>query len=226
MIGPITDFPYLLEQITPHMSADKTLPELHGICFEASGEYLYAIASDRYTLAVSRRKVETGPNEPWSVFVTADTLKSVRAFTKLNRRTPLHLDRRRGTDDDLLSLRAGHLALEVPTLEGELPRLWAGDWRRYVAEAVAADPDLRREVHLSPGMLARWGKAGGAARGEPLTVWATSPRRPLVIACGPDFLGLQMPITVHADGPGETPSSIREQWADALSRPLPVGKAA
>src|SRR5206468_1836670 len=115
-------------QVSGHMFPNDLYPWLHGIYFEAEREFLYAVATDRHTVAATRRKLETGPGQPWSVFVPADVLKSVRAFARLNRRTPLHLDTAPDshTGTDALCLRAEHQTLQVPGLAGERPSLWRG----------------------------------------------------------------------------------------------------
>ncbi|WP_329117470.1 hypothetical protein [Streptomyces sp. NBC_01465] len=220
MIGPIADFPHLLNQLSGHMHPLRhDIPHLNGIYFEATGTHLYAVATDRHTLAVVKRPLEAGPEREWEAFVTADALKSVRAFVRLNRREPIYLDYVRGMYDDVLSVTAGRQTLAVPTLDDqELGSPWRSDnpkwlWRNVLTDALAGAPDLRQEAHFSPRLLARWGTAGGAVGHEPLTVWAAGPNRPLVIACGTDFIGLHMPIRV--DGSIVHPlKSIRADWAD------------
>ncbi|MFF1702389.1 hypothetical protein [Streptomyces sp. NPDC058252] len=209
MIGPITDFPYLLQQVSDHMSTDKTLPTLSGIYFEARGVFLYAVATDRYTIAVVRRRLEIRAARPWAVLVGAQELKSLRAFARFNRRTPLTVAHRPGP---ALAVRAGGQSLEVPGFDGELPALWArGQWRETLAHLHSA-PNLRQELTLNPSLLARWGRSGGADRNAPLTVWTGGPLKPLVITCGDDFVGLQMPIRVTSDAPQR--ADIVAGWRD------------
>ncbi|MEV0641996.1 hypothetical protein AB0I77_45155 [Streptomyces sp. NPDC050619] len=220
MIGPITDFPYLLQQVSDHMSCDKTLPALNGVYFEARGAYLYAVATDRHTMAVTRRRLETRTARPWAVLVGEQELKSLRAFARLNRRTPLTLEFRPATVDlfkpNALAVRAGGQSLEVPGYDGELPALWARDqWRETLTSHLHSAPNLRQELTLNPTLLARWGRSGGVARNAPLTVWTGGPGKPLVITCGEDFVGLQMPIRVSSDA--AQPADIVSRWGDLAS---------
>lgn len=226
MIGPIHDFPYLLEQVSDHMSADKTLPLMHGVYFEARGAFLYAVATDRYTLAVTRRRLEQGPARPWSVLIGAQELKSLRAFARLNRRTPLMLERERDVwGGESLTVRAGGLRLEVPAVDGPLSEFWQrGTWRTLLADHIGQAPDMRREIRVNPTMLARWGRARGVERNEPLTVWCSGPRKPLVVACGADFIGLQMPITSDDQAPGR--SEVVDGWSDLAPRQVDGERAA
>ncbi|MFH8786303.1 hypothetical protein [Streptomyces roseoverticillatus] len=209
VIGPIGDFPYLLEQVSDHMYPDDSFAVLNGIYFEADRHYLYAVATDRHTLAATRRKLATGAATGWSRFVPASALKSVRAFVRLNRRSPVHV----GTaSPNGFALATEDQRLEVPVYEGELPEVWRGQWRSTLAQAIAAGPALRQELQLSPVLLARWGKAGRAERHMPLTVWSSGPNRPLVIACGEDFLGAQMPLRYQ----GNPRLRVLSSWVESL----------
>ncbi|MFK4223416.1 hypothetical protein [Streptomyces sp. NPDC019890] len=222
MIGPITDFPYLLEQVSGHMYPTGDLPELNGVFFEARGSSLYSVATDRHTLAVARRRLESGPSEPWGVLVGGQALKSLRAFARFNRRIPLMLEHRAGMCADALAVRADGQTLEVPGGDLPLTKPWAGGmWRRLLTDALGTTPDLRQEVCLNPTLLARWGKSGGAARNEPLTVWGSGVGKPLVVACGEDFLGMQMPIR---PGQGASPRrDVLAHWDDLTPHPVAGG---
>lgn len=226
MIGPITDLPHLLAQISGHICPDAEMPWLHGIYFEAEGGYLYAVATDRYTLAVTRRELEVPALWSWSVFVPVPALKSVRAFVRLNRRVGILLDADDSLNAPSLTLAANGQQLTVPALAGRHPQPWRSDWRRYLRDNLAAEPDLHQEVHLSPLLLARWGTARGTDRSIPLTAWSAGPLRPLVVSAGPDFLGLQMPVHLRDDNAADfSRASIRDAWADALSTTAAVTAA-
>ncbi|MFE2186893.1 hypothetical protein [Streptomyces sp. NPDC059455] len=220
MIGPIADFPYLLEQVSGHMYPTDDLPEVNGVFFEARGSYLYAVATDRHTMAVARRRLETEPAKPWGVLVTGQALKPLRAFARFNRRCPLMLEHRAGVDTDALTVRAEGQALEIPSAELPLGKPWAGgQWRKLLADALATAPNLRQEVCLNSTLLARWGKSGGAERNQSLTVWSAGGTKPLVVACGEDFLGLQMPM--RPSGWANPRRDVLTHWADLTPRPVP-----
>ncbi|NEA72783.1 hypothetical protein [Streptomyces sp. SID13588] len=211
MIGPIRDFPHLLKQVTPHISADTTLPVINGVRFEADATHLYAVATDRYTMVVTRRPVDDGSAAGWSAFVSAADLKAVRSFTTLTRRTPLFLDLSPG--GQRLTFTAGALALAVPTVDLPLAVARRIAWRALIADAMRAVPNLTTEVDLNPTFLGRW---ASAARNDPLTVWGADATKPLLIACGDDFVGLQMPVqNPDAKSPSRQ-SALHDLWADAL----------
>src|SRR5205807_209534 len=44
----------LIKPVLPHMSDDDTLPAIHAVHLSARDGHLYAMATDRYTLAVNR----------------------------------------------------------------------------------------------------------------------------------------------------------------------------
>ncbi|NEA57978.1 hypothetical protein G3I60_28415 [Streptomyces sp. SID13666] len=219
MIGPIVDFPHLLKQITPHISADTTLPVINGVRFEADATHLYAIATDRYTMAVTRRPVHRGTAAGWSAFVSAADLKAVRSFATLTRMTPLFLDLSAG--GQCLSFTAGAMALAVPTVN--LSGARRIDWRTFIADAMRAVPNLTTELDLNPTFLGRW---GSAARNVPLTVWGAGPTKPLLIACGDDFVGLQMPVQNRDTKSPSRQSALHHLWADALTTAPAVQRAA
>jgi hypothetical protein len=219
VIGPIPDFPTLLRQVSPHMGPKTdTLPVLDAVYFEADTRYLYAIATDSYTLAVARRRIEHSEAD-FRVRVQADDLKAVRAAVRLtgHREVTLAL----GSDADGPRLRAdtgGH-RIDVPcdlnTFTG------AGGWRKLLTKALAA-AESRRELRLNPRMLGRWQHA---ARTEPLTVWSTGADKPLVVA-GPDFLGLHMPVRSYPESP-YGPKEICNDWTESLgATPLPARRRA
>ncbi|NEA59500.1 hypothetical protein G3I60_36405 [Streptomyces sp. SID13666] len=217
MIGPIVDFPHLLKQVTPHISADTTLPSINGVRFEADTTHLYAIATDRYTMAVTRRPVPRGTAAGWSAFVSAADLKAVRSFATLTRRTPLFVDL--SPCGQRLTFTAGAMALAVPTVNLPMAVTRRINWRTLIADAMKAMPNLTTEVDLNPTFLGRW---ASAARNVPLTVWGTDAKKPLLIACGDDFVGLQMPVQSRDAKSPSRQSALHHLWADALATTTPA----
>ncbi|MEU1419207.1 hypothetical protein [Kitasatospora sp. NPDC005751] len=219
----ITDLPHLVRQLTPHIATDDTLPPIHGIYLEATGTHLFAAATDRYTFALTRREA-TEAAHPWKAFIARTDLTALRAlFPTRNRPTDLFLtytapkavdrsDARLAVGDGTRSLS---LSAHAP-LAAKFPA-----WRPLFADALAAEPRQDTEACYNADLLARWAKA--AHRYQPLTTWTAGPGKPLLIAAGPDFLGLQMPVRA-AEHKSGTPArerhdraALRTTWTDTLT---------
>ncbi|GAA4846397.1 hypothetical protein [Kitasatospora terrestris] len=221
----LTDLPTIIRQLTPHISTDDTLPPIHGIYLEATGTHLFAAATDRYTFALTRREApNTSGSAPWKAFIARTDLLALRALFPTRRRTAdLTLTYNRPctrTRDGGLSISDGNRSL---TLSANVP-LASGfpKWRPLFAAALAAEPQLTDEAHYSAAFLARWNHAP-AERYEPLTLWTAGPDKPLLVAAGHDFLGLQMPIRPGDHVPGAPATqrhdrnALRTTWTDTLA---------
>lgn len=221
----MTDLPRIVRQLTPHISADDTLPPITGIYLEADGTHLFAAATDRYTFALTRREA-TEP-EPWRAVIARGDLTALRALFPTRRRSAdLHLTHSGGctrTPDGLLTIGDGTRSLTLSanaSLARKFPK-----WRPLFATALAAEPHQDAEALYNAGYLARWAKAVDGH--HPVTTWSAGPGKPLLIAAGPDFLGLHMPVRSGEHKP-ETPvrerqdrAALRATWADALTTSAP-----
>lgn len=200
----------MLDQVAPHMSTDSNLPGLCGVQLEADGGTVYAVATDRYTMAVSRRSLDHG-HATWSAWLPRETVNRIRAF----------LTDCAGRID--VEMRRGRLTIAAAgrrmTVDAAVPVwIWIPRWRPVVTAALTAAPSLDREVGLSVSFLARWGHIAGPH--TKLTVWATGPRKPLVLAAGSDFIGLHMPLPSYLPAYTER-QAIQESWAH-LTKPAPA----
>ena len=217
----LREFTHLLREVAPHLGTDDTLPMLCGIHLESDGRYLYAAATDRYTIAVARRPLaDDGTPEPWTAFLTTADLKAVHAITppRSNGTATLHLD------NTHLNVRIGEHTLTLPDRTKEAASF--PKWRPLLADALACEPHLTDDLRLQPSFLARWSKS--AATGErwtPLTIWASAPDKPVVLARGEDFIGLLMPVRYDRPAPAGR-QAIRTAWAETLHVPAPERSAA
>ncbi|MFE2869784.1 hypothetical protein [Embleya sp. NPDC059259] len=209
----IPDFRDLIQDVTPHMGKDETLPMLCGIRVEADDHHLYLVATDRYTLAVTRR-VAPGIGT-WTTFLDLDDVKAITALGRIARLRRIDLEH----DGRHLTARVGTHALTLDTKDVE----GVPSWRPLVREALAAKPQDAPQIVLNARMLARWGHhlRWGA---EPLLMWATGPRTPLVIVRGEDFVGLHMPVRVSLPDEDERPrrDAARTAWTQALTAERPA----
>lgn len=208
----VGSLPYLLAQVTGHQHPDDTIPTLAGIRLEADATHLYAIATDRYTIAVARTALgkDSRGSEGFAGFLSTTDVKTLGAMSRATRTraavlTPL---------PEALAVRFGEHTINLPRHQGECDRFPA--WRTLVRPALEGEPNLVAEVGLSPGLLARWtAHLPACDRYTPLVVWATAPDKPVVLARGADFLGVQMPVKLDHDQTGR--ARVREQWTTALN---------
>lgn len=220
----IPNFTYLLKQVAPHLSKDTTTPVLCGIHLEVDGRTLYAAATDRYTIAIARhhdQDVTPAPAEHWNATLTRADLKAVNALTPAWR-GEAHTLTHDGTGL-IIELGGRTIALHGEDHPGTFPK-----WRPLLRSAMDSGPHLTDDLALNPAYLARWGSAlHGEDRYTPLTVWTAGPTKPLVIARGPNFIGLQMPVINPAKGTSlPTRDTIRAAWATTLATPPAALRAA
>ncbi|WP_371497654.1 hypothetical protein OG871_17055 [Kitasatospora sp. NBC_00374] len=221
----LTDLPAIVRQLTPHISTDDTLPILNGIYLEATGTHLFAAATDRYTFALARREAaENDRSEPWRALITRHDLTALRALFPTRRRpADLTLTHDRGCTrhpDGFLTVSDGTRTLRL-SASASLARRFP-KWRPLFSAALAAEPHQNTEALYSAAFLARWATA--AERWQPITTWSAGPDKPLLVAVGHDFLGLQMPVRLDhkPDAPARERhdrTALRTTWTDTLSAP-------
>jgi hypothetical protein len=209
----VPNLPYLLAQVADHQHHDVTLPYLAGIALEADTTHLYAIASDRFTLAAARTPLDpqhSADSTGFIAFLTSTDVKTVSALARATRTRTATLTQRTNT----LAVRFGDHRLNLPhhpDLIGKLPQ-----WRTLLHTALTSEPDLGVEIGLSPRLLARWSRnLHPADQNTPLIAWTKGPGEPLLIARGPDFLGAQMPVRLAS--PDTARADVRRDWLPALT---------
>lgn len=195
-----------ISHVKPHISKDDTLEALNGIHFEASGNYLYAIATDRYTFAVNR--TEAVNEQPWAAHLRQNDIPVALAW----------LDRHDedayieitaevvGSRTDLvLSSLIGTLRSSDPTVN----RRHFPDWRKLVRDVITTEQGVNPLTAFNGRYLARFKTIRAA-----LHSWQAGPRKPLVLTDNQDFIGLVMPA------PDEklTRDGLVENWASHLRR--------
>jgi hypothetical protein len=175
-----------LTQIAPHVSDDFTLPVINSARIEADGGNLFAIATDRYTMAVARIGiVETAT---WQAHIPSEQLPTVIAW--LHAAGTITITVEVATDGDLTRLTfddgAGGLRIETDTSGyGHFP-----DWRKYVSEHLSEPSEPISGSGLDAGFLARWQHAG-----ERFRAWQAGSHKPLILMDDDaTFIGMQMPV--------------------------------
>lgn len=190
----------LLDKTVDHMGSEYVEP-LHGIRFDVDARYLYAVASDRYTLAVARYALnhDDADQEPFAALLPADHVESVRAWLRTMK----------GAEHIVLDVTDGRLAFkgdktEISTLVNtslEFP-----DWRGLLRGIAALPLEEAPFPALNTDFLQRW-----SSTGQSLRTRVTADRK-AVMFFGEDFIGAQMPTSGGGIGP-----SKNQTFGDAQS---------
>jgi hypothetical protein len=211
----------LIAPVLPHTGTDPEVPELMVIRLEVRGDTLYAVASDRYTLAVTRHRTYDDAGDTVMAIERGDAAAMLKLFKHGKDTDPqlkLVIDKvptpinPRG--DSVMSL-----GLTVDSEDGNRLVLHGheaaalGTWRQLIRKAatrplVPAAPNL----FLTPPYLPRWTRA--AKKGERLSI-SIGPEAtdPILVQVEHRFIGLWMPAG-HLDAGDEPPAN---PWLAELS---------
>ncbi|GAA2279203.1 hypothetical protein GCM10010149_23630 [Nonomuraea roseoviolacea subsp. roseoviolacea] len=177
-----------LGAVLPHASTDDSLPVLTMVTFEATGDMLHALATDRYTLAIARHPLPDPAPDKVTLTVPAAALGAVLRQIKVRADVRLTLTSDGLTLDQLSDPRLTYRLHAT----GEAPLL--ADWRNWIANRLTAKPEpvvtSARGVALNPDYLARF----RAASRDHLPLEIRPAGRCMVITCGTHFLGLVTPM--------------------------------
>lgn len=201
----------MFEQVTPHMDDDEDyLPVISTVRLEARDGWLYAVATDRYTIGVSRREAVTDGN--LTGHVPGPLVPAVAAW----------LDSAAGNSENVsLSLPADdHPAPIILTApgRGELVIDYDADdyekfpnWRKILHEALTAEPSIVPLTGYTTKLLTRWQHAASK-----LVAWQEAPGKPLVLLDELGyFAGLHMPVNFHRQG--LTRDDVAKAWIAATT---------
>lgn len=207
----------LLARTVDHIG-DDLLPALHGIRLDADAEYLYAVATDRFTIAAARYHHEpdsedTAPVTPFARTIPAGSLPALREWI---RTAPGHAPVTVTPDGAQLRFTApgGELALTTDPDSAFI------DWRGLLRGITEQNPNAGEPAFpaFDTRLQARWASADTALR-----VRFTGDQQPLLVA-GEDFLGAQMPrktrrVGFSTDGTDTltTIDDVCNAWRDTLA---------
>lgn len=201
----------LIDKTAGHM-ADEDTEELHGIRFDVDSRYLYAVATDRYTLAAARYLLNRGEQdqEPWARTVPAGFVPALSEW----------LESMKGSAVISITVAGDRLVFDGPRTEltvAATPGLEFPDWRgllrRIVAQTVEGDPF----PSINTAYLTRW-----AVTEHSLRTRVTADRK-AVLFFGEDFIGAQMPNGGGGIGPAkeQTFEAAHSQWLWTLAAGAP-----
>ena len=184
----------LIDQTRGHMGSEY-IEQLHGIRFDVDSRYLYAVASDRFTMAVARYGLSHSEEdqEPWARTLPATHLPALREW----------VGSMKGAEQVTISTQEARLIFEGPQTSLNLAvvvGLEFPDWRGILRKAVDQTGEADLFPALNSEMLQRFGETGHILR---ISVGAD--QKPSVFF-GEDFIGAQMPVRVTPHGPTELES--------------------
>ncbi|WP_194235927.1 hypothetical protein [Streptomyces acidicola] len=198
----------LLDQTADHMGHEGFEP-LHGIRLDVDSQYLYAVATDKYTLAAARYRLADSEqnNEPWARLIPGDIVPALRErIDSMKGATYITIsttdDARLVFADSLSEFRvAVNLGLEFPD--------WRGLLRTIAAQTVEGEPFPA----LNTDFLPRW-----SAIRQSLRTRVTADKK-AVLFFGQDFIGAQMPSNGGGIGPAkeQTFQSAHDLWLWTLA---------
>jgi hypothetical protein len=175
----------VIEQVVPHMSDDDTLPVINSIHLEVSDGFLFATATDRFTVATARAVVAT--EDKWTnVHVPADQLATVQEWLKATLGT-VTIDVAERNDAITLTFQAKGSSLRMEYNARAYRRF--PDWRKLLLKALG-DAKPVPMTGVTTKYLARWEKAA-----KIMQFWQSRPDAPIVFMdeLG-HFIGMQMPV--------------------------------
>jgi hypothetical protein len=171
----------LVAQTKPHMAGKDDPEALQSICFDHDGTWLYAFATNRFTMAVSRTQVTGGDDKPWAAVVHRMQVPEIEAAIKLLDAKPIELER---TDTHLvLSGESGsRIAINLSQPDKE-----PMSWRKYVLPLLE-QKTAAAEMSMTPKYFGAWKNLPG-----PVSMWCVGEMKPTLILAS-DFIGMQMPV--------------------------------
>lgn len=197
----------LLDQTVDHMGPDSLEP-MYGIRLDIDSQYLYAVATDRYTIAAARYRLDSGDQnqEPWARLIPGDIVPALREW----------IDTMKGSEYVTISTAKDRLVFDGPLADLtvatntalEFPD-WRGLFRTITAQTVDGEPFPA----LNSDFLPRW-----SAIKQSLRTRVTADRK-AALFFGQDFIGAQMPSRGGGIGPSEeqTFEAAHSHWLWTLA---------
>lgn len=197
----------LLDQTADHMGHEG-IEQLHGIRLDVDSQYLYAVATDRYTLAAARYRLNHGDQnqEPWARLIPGDIVPALRQW----------IDTMKGAEYITISTAKDRLVFDGPLADLTVATNTAleyPDWRGLLRTIAAQTIDGEPFPALNTDFLPRW-----AAIRQSLRTRVTADQK-AVLFFGRDFIGAQMPSRGGGLGPSEdqTFENAHSLWSWTLA---------
>lgn len=200
------DLHRMLQQVTPHMSTDNTLPAIAAIKLEARAGHLYASTTDRYTMAVARTPIVDEGD--WHAPIPADDVPAATAWLKAASTTTINVTASEDGDLTVLALTGNGGTLRVASNTRTYRS--GTHWRTVLRKELSANLETAPLTGFTTEYLARWQHAG-----KTLSGWQAGPGKALILMDDAgEFIGMQVPINNrHLDR-----DDMKAKWANALTR--------
>ncbi|MFE7899229.1 hypothetical protein ACFU3E_17200 [Streptomyces sp. NPDC057424] len=171
----------LVAQTRPHVGNLIDSEAVQCITFDHDGRHLYAMATNRFTMAISRTQLTGVGDKPWTAVVHRMQVPEVEAAVKLLDAKPIELER---TDTHLvLSGESGsRIAINLSQPDKE-----PMSWRKYLLPLLE-QKTAAAEMSMTPKFFGAWKNLPG-----PVSMWCVGEMKPTLILAS-DFIGMQMPV--------------------------------
>lgn len=201
------DLHRMIEQVTPHMSDDDTLPLLTAIHLEARNHDLTAVATDRYTMGIARTGINEGHR--WTAVIPSEDLPTITAWLKTAETTTISVvPGTNGDGDNTLTLNGNGANLRIAYPAGHYGQF--PNWRNLVRSTLDNEPQAVPLSGVTTKFLNRWQHAG-----KVLAFFQAGPKKPLVfLEDTGEFIGMQMPTTIEHT----TRTQLTDRWTTTLTR--------
>lgn len=221
------DLHELIQPVLPHASTDKDDTQMSCISIEVRDQVLYAVASDRYSIAATRHPLAELAEELVILIDRTDAAAMLRLFTFTKEEDPkltVIIDEIRipvsGTNNTVngRGLRIDsedgtRLILHDRSIAGEP---WPmAKWRTVLGAVIHRSHQVASpSVILTPALMPRWAKAAG--KGERLMAFVgPTSTDPILITVEEHFAGLWKPCG-HLDSDKGTDLLDGSPWRDEL----------
>jgi hypothetical protein len=207
---PASDLRRMFKQVTPHMhNPDGYLLVTSTVRLEARDGWLYAVATDRYTIAVARHEIGGTFNQtghiPGRLVPALTTWLDGLAAGGHTVSIDLPVDEEE-CGVVLAAKGLGNFTVRYDAAEyGKFP-----GWRKLLHAALTCEPGPIPLTGFTTSFLARWQHAA-----KELITWQEAPGKPLVLVDKDGtFAGLHMPVGYHND-PSVTRRTAAGSWIAA-----------
>jgi DNA polymerase III sliding clamp (beta) subunit (PCNA family) len=180
---------------------DDVFPTLTGIHFNAVGDAVDLVATDRYVASCETVKVAGAPH---SFILPGDVAKQLLTLMPkpTRKRALTGMVTFAAREDKRVSasfIGDVDLSLTFTPIEpgtGSYP-----DVRKLIDESSEKAPETIPAVHFNPAYLARVMRVlAGRANGEPVRLSFTTPKKPVIVSHGESFRAVVMPVRKYEDG--------------------------
>ncbi|MEU0818871.1 hypothetical protein [Streptomyces mirabilis] len=200
----------LVAQTKPHMGARDDVEALQSITFDHDGTYLYAMATNRFTLGVARTQLLKAEDEPWTAVVHRTQVPEVAAAIKLLDAKPVNLER---TETQLVLSGESGSRIAINLLQ---PKQAPVSWRKYLLPQLGKAAAVS-QMAMTPKFFGAWKDLPG-----PVQMWSVGEGKPTIIVAA-DFIGMQMPVR-RSDSDDLTLRRELDAWQAAKQDEAPAAE--